>query len=213
MFNITKCELTVANGNMSAVITMSGKGYLYLFMGKGENAKDENKYIPFVENDEGAHTFTIPVEALDINIDCSAFSKNKEKWYDRTLVFRSDSISNDAFKNNKISTVETLKLDDGEYIIDVILEGGSGRMSVQSPAKLTVENKQAYAQIIWNSSNYDYMVVNGEHYNATNIESNSTFIIPVIGFDYKMPISANTTAMSVPHEIEYTLYFDSATIK
>ena len=36
---------------------------------------------------------------------------------------------------------------------------------------------------------------------------------PVSAFDWKMPVLADTTAMSTPHEIEYTLYFDSATIE
>ena len=33
------------------------------------------------------------------------------------------------------------------------------------------------------------------------------------GFDWRMPVIADTIAMSQPHEIEYTLTFDSATLK
>ena len=40
----------------------------------------------------------------------------------------------------------------------------------------------------------------------------STFELPVAGFDWAMPVVADTTAMSEPHEIEYTLRFDSASI-
>ena len=211
MFNITSCSLTVENGEMTAVMTMGGTGYLYLYMGKGEDAAEAD-YIPFEENADGEHSFTVPVEALDMPVDCAAFSKNKEKWYDRTLIFRSDSLPDSAFADGIIVTAETLGLADGEYTVEVSLEGGSGRASVDSPAKLTVENGQAYAEIIWSSSNYDYMVVDGERYDMTNTEGNSTFVIPVTHFDRKMNISADTTAMSVPHEIEYTLYFDSSTI-
>ena len=91
MFSIEECELTVADGKMTAVMTMGGTGYLYLYMGTGEEAvaATEEDYIPFVENEEGAHTFEVPVEALDMGVDCAAFSKKKEKWYDRTLVFLS----------------------------------------------------------------------------------------------------------------------------
>ena len=45
-----------------------------------------------------------------------------------------------------------------------------------------------------------------------NEEGNSTFVIPVTGFDYKMPVSADTTAMSTPHLIDYTLIFDSTSV-
>lgn len=125
MFNITKCTLNVSDGKMTAVMTMHGKGYLYLFMGKGDDAV-ESGYIPFVEDPEGAHTFTVPVEALDVPVDCAAFSKNREKWYDRTLVFRSDLIPAECFADGVLKTPASLGLSDGEYTVDVTLSGGSG---------------------------------------------------------------------------------------
>lgn len=215
MFNITECVLTVKNGNMTAVMTMSGTGYLYVFMGTGAQAvdADESEYIAFEENADGAHTYTVPVEALDAGIDCAAFSKNKEKWYDRTLVFRADSLPVDAFVDGVIATPESLQLADGIYTVDVTLDGGSGRASVESPAELTIKDGTATAKIIWSSSNYDYMKVDDVQYDPINTEGNSTFEIPVSGFDYKMRVSADTTAMSTPHEIDYTLSFDSSTLK
>ena len=211
MFTVTDCVLTVSEGKMTARMTMGGTGYLYVFMGKGENASEDG-YISFEENSDGTHSFTVPVEGLDMGIDCAAFSKKKEMWYDRTLLFRADSLPADAFADGVINTIESLGLADGEYTVDVSLEGGSGRAKINSPARLTIENGEAFAEIVWGSSNYDCMTVGGEKYYPQNTEGNSAFIIPVTGFDYKMPVSANTTAMSTPHEIEYTLFFDSATI-
>ncbi|MGN0667460.1 MAG: hypothetical protein ACI4KF_13170 [Huintestinicola sp.] len=214
MFNITSCELTVEGGKMSAVMTMGGKGYLYVFMGKGEDAlnADESTYIPFAENEDGSHSFTVPVEALNKVLDCSAFSKKKEQWYDRELIFRADAVPQDAYKEDSFITAESLGLADGSYSIDVALEGGSGRASIASPTRMTVENGTAYAEIVFSSSNYDYMTVNGERYDMINTEGNSTFYIPITMFDKKMPVTADTTAMSTPYEIKYTLYFDSSTI-
>lgn len=214
MFSITKCALTVSDGKMSAVMTMSGKGYLYVFMGSGDEAAaaDESSFIPFVEDENGDHTFTVPVEALDSGISCAAFSKKKEIWYDRTLLFRADSLPIDAFGDGLIKSAADLGLADGEYTVEVELSGGSGRASVQSPAKLTVENGEAFADIVWNSSNYDYMMVNGEKILPISTENGSEFIIPVIGFDFNMPVSADTTAMSTPYEIEYTIKLISESI-
>lgn len=211
MFTVTDCVLTVSEGKMTARMTMGGTGYLYVFMGKGENASEDG-YISFEENSDGTHSFTVPVEGLDMGIDCAAFSKKKEMWYDRTLLFRADSLPADAFADGVINTIESLGLADGEYTVDVSLEGGSGRAKINSPARLTIENGEAFAEIVWGSSNYDCMTVGGEKYYPQNTEGNSAFVIPVTGFDYKMPVFANTTAMSIPHEIEYTLFFDSATI-
>ena len=214
MFNIESCVLHVNQGEMTADMTMGGTGYLYIYPGTAEQAESasESEYLPFTENENGEHVFTIPVEALDKGIPCAAFSKKKELWYDRTILFRADSLPVTAFADGVISSVESLALTDGDYTINVTLEGGSGKASVASPAKLHIENGQATAEIIWNSSNYDYMMVNGEKYLPISMEENSIFEIPVLGFDYKMPVSADTVAMSVPHEIDYTLYFDASTL-
>lgn len=215
MFQVTGCELTVRDGRMTAVMTMGGTGYLKLFMGTGEEAAKagEEDFIPYRETEDGLHTFQIPVEALDMGIDCSAFSKKKEKWYDRVLVFRADSLPADAIADGKITTVESLALKDGIYTAEVTLGGGSGRASVESPARLRVENGQAFATIVWGSANYDYMKVDDVKYETVNVEGNSAFEIPVTGFDWKIPVIADTIAMSEPHEIDYTLAFDSSTIK
>nr|WP_295265626.1 hypothetical protein [uncultured Blautia sp.] len=102
---------------------------------------------------------------------------------------------------------------DGEYSIQVDLEGGSGKASVTSPTILTVEDGKAYAQIQWSSSNYDYMIVDGEKYLPTNEEGmNSVFEIPVLFMDEAMPVIADTTAMGAPHEIDYNLTFYSDSI-
>ena len=214
MFNITACELTVKDGEMTAKMHMGGTGYLYVYMGTGEQAAaaDEADYIPFTEEADGTHSFTVPVKALDEGLDCAAFSKKKEKWYDRTILFRADSLPADALEDGVMTTIESLSLADGTYTADVALAGGSGRASVESPATLTVSGGKVTAKIIWSSQNYDYMKVNDEKYDAVIENEHSTFEIPVSGFDWAMPVIADTTAMSEPHEIDYTLRFDSASI-
>jgi len=215
MFRITECELTVQDGAMSAVMTMSGTGYLKLYMGTGAEAEQasEADFIPFVENADGEHTFRVPVEALDKDINCSAFSRKKETWYDRVLVFCSGSLPAEAFADGEAATAKSLKLEDGSYTVAVSLEGGSGRASVETPAALRIEDGKAFAVITWGSSNYDYMKVDGEKLDLINTGGNSSFEIPVRVFDRKMPVIADTIAMSEPHEVEYTLVFDSTTIK
>ena len=88
-----------------------------------------------------------------------------------------------------------------------MLEGGSGRASVDSPAALTVADGKMTAAIVWSSPNYDYMIVDGEKYLPTNTEGNSTFEIPVAALGTPLSVVADTVAMSTPHEIEYTLTF------
>ena len=215
MFRVTDCALTVSGGSMTAAMTMGGTGYQWVYPGTAEEAAagKESDYISYTENADGAHTFTLPVEALDKEIPCAAFSKKKQMWYDRTLVFRADSLPAEALSEGAVTSPESLKLEDGCYTVAVTLEGGSGRATVESPAALAVKKGKCTAIITWSSPNYDYMKVNGKKYLPTNKEGNSVFKIPVTGFDCKMPVVGDTTAMSEPHEIDYTLFFDSATIQ
>ena len=100
--------------------------------------------------------------------------------------------------------VSEMNLADGEYTVEVTMEGGSGRASIQSPTELTIENGQAQAEIVWSSSHYDYMKVGETTYDPINTDGNSVFELPVTVMDKPMDVIADTTAMSVPHEIEYT---------
>lgn len=110
-------------------------------------------------------------------------------------------------------TVQQLGLEDGTYIADGTLEGGSGRATISSPVELTVKDGQMTARIEFSSPYYDYMIVDGEKYEPENTEGNSQFTIPMAGFDAGVPVTADTVAMSEPHEIDYEIVLDSATLK
>ena len=102
-------------------------------------------------------------------------------------------------------------MNDGEYKIEVDLQGGSGKATVTSPTKLIVTDGKMQAEIEWSSSHYDYMEVDGKEYYPINTEGNSLFLIDVSELDTDIPIKAETLAMSEPHMIDYTLRFDSST--
>ena len=104
-------------------------------------------------------------------------------------------------------------LEDASYMANVTLSGGTGRASVQSPAALRCTSGQFTATIVWSSPNFDYMKVNGVRYDPISAPgSNSAFEIPVAAFDTPLPVIADTVAMSEPHEVEYTLTFDSTSL-
>lgn len=214
MFKVDRCELQVKDGKMQAVLYMTSQSYLYLYAGTAEEAAaaSEEDYIPREEADDGMGSFTLPVEALDAGVSCAAFSKKKEKWYDRTLLFRADSLPAESFLEERGTNAADLMLDDGEYTVDVTLSGGSGRASVESTAKLTVSGGVLTVTIVWSSSNYDYMLVDGVQYDPVNTEGNSVFELPLNTFDTPVAVQADTTAMSQPYLIDYTLTFDSASV-
>ena len=215
MFRVEKAELHVRAGSMSVTLTMSGTAYLYVYPGTAMEAAtgDENRRIPYTEDEAGAYCFTLPVEALDAGFACAAFSRNKELWYDRTLLLRADSLPPEAFREGFFITAESLGLRDGDYTVEVRLAGGSGRASVASPAKLAVRDGGCTAEIIWGSKNYDYMRVGEEKLLPMEDGEFSVFLVPVLYFDRPMPVVADTVAMSEPHEIAYTLYFDAASLE
>lgn len=106
---------------------------------------------------------------------------------------------------SKAYAQDTSALVDGEYEVEVFLEGGSGRATITSPTKLTIQDGRASVLVEWSSRNYDYMIVKGEKYYPINEEGNSVFDIPVDTFNEPIPVIGDTTAMSTPHEIEYEI--------
>ena len=70
-----------------------------------------------------------------------------------------------------------------------------------------------WAVMVWSSPYFDYMKVDGVKYEQINTEGKSMFEIPVTAFDQKLDVIADTVAMSEPHEVEYTLKFDSSTLQ
>ena len=72
---------------------------------------------------------------------------------------------------------------------------------------------KAEAEIEFSSPNYDYVRIGEETYFPVNDKGNSRFLLPVLFFDRELTIHADTTAMSKPHEIEYTVTFLSETIR
>lgn len=96
MFKVTECVLTSKDGNMTAKLTLSGTGYDYLYVGTSAEAAlaDKSKWIPFVVDENGMYTYTIPVSLLDTGISVAAFSHNRQLWYDRTLTFASAGMKN-----------------------------------------------------------------------------------------------------------------------
>lgn len=209
-----KGTLTVKDGEMTIHVSLTSKKILNLYYGLAADAAKEGAKLLDPTTDsvtysdgmtEEVYGFDIPVPALDEEFDVALIG-TKGTWYDHKV-----SVSNPEPKEDDIKS--TVDLEDGTYTAEVTLEGGSGRASIESPATLTVKDGKVTASIVWSSPNYDYMLVNDEKYLPVNTEGNSAFEIPVAAFDTALDVIADTVAMSKPHEIEYTLTFDSSTIK
>ena len=162
--------------------------------------------------------FDVPVPALDEEFDLALLG-TKGNWYDHKVVV-SDPVEGDDISavigesaGAQAATPSELGISDGEHTVEVTLDGGTGRASVDSPAQIRIKGDECIAVITWSSPHYDYMIVDGQRYEPVNTEGNSVFEIPVPYFDKAVKVIADTTAMSEPHEIEYTLTFDSASVK
>lgn len=104
--------------------------------------------------------------------------------------------------------LSVLALEDGEYCVSVEITGGSGKATVNNPTLMQVIDGKPYANLVWSSANYDYMIVDDVYYyNLSEAGLNSTFLVPITVWDYPMDVIADTTAMGKPVEIHYQLYF------
>ena len=204
-----KGALTVKDGQMTLHVSLASKNIVNLYVGTAEDAASHEAdwlqpttdTVTYSDGtSEEVYGFDVPVEALDTDFQLAILG-TKGKWYDHTVSIRNAEPKAEA-------AAETPA--DGEYSAQVVLEGGSGRATVDSPAALTVADGKMTATIVWSSPNYDYMIVDGEKYLPTNTEGNSTFVIPVAALGTPLSVTADTVAMSTPHEIEYTLTFTLA---
>ena len=95
-FKITDAELTKKNNKIKAVITLSSTSYAYIYPGTAaEAAADKNNWIAADES-TGYGRFVIDVPALNREMPCAAYSKKKQKWYDRDIVFIASSLPEDS---------------------------------------------------------------------------------------------------------------------
>ena len=213
MFHVNEvCEgkgtLTVKDGKMTIHVSLASTSILNLYPGLAENAqkdgaellqpsKDELTYPDGLK--ETVNGFDIPVPALDQEFDVALIGK-KGKWYDHKV-----SVSNPVPQGQEA-------LADGEYTVEAVLSGGTGKAKLLNPTALTVSEGKITATIVWSSSNYDYMIVNGNQYLPITTEGGSTFQIPVESLGVELPVTADTVAMGTPHEIEYTILLQADTV-
>ena len=102
--------------------------------------------------------------------------------------------------------IKSYTLSDGEYEPDGFsFTGGTGKLRITC-GKVTVRDGQATAALTFDSGKIIYVKVNDVQYEpVSQTEDTSVYEIPVeLNTNYS--ILACTTAMSEPHEIEYTLY-------
>ena len=98
-FRIEEARLTVRDGRMTARLTMYSSSYLLVYPGTAEEAAAA-PYEDYIQSEDvdGWDTFTVPVEALDKELDLAAFSKKKKMWYPRKVLFHASDIPADSLR-------------------------------------------------------------------------------------------------------------------
>ena len=224
MFHVSEaCDgkgtLTVKDGVMTIHISLGSKKILNLYPGLAEDAAKDGAVLLEPTTDtvtysdgmtEEVYGFDVPVPAIGEEFDLALIG-TKGKWYDHKVKV-SDPVAEDS-REAANGSFDMSALADGSYTIELTMEGGSGRASIQSPAQLAIAGGAATATLEWSSPNYDYMLVNGEKYLPVNTEGNSVFEVPVEALDAPLTMIGDTVAMSTPHEVEYTVTFHSETLE
>ena len=178
-----KGTLTVENGQMTFHVSLASTHIVNLYLGKASDAADHEADWLQPTTDTVTYSDGTSEEVYGFDIPVTAVDTDFDL----------------AILGTK-----------GKWYDHVV----SVRDAVEKAAEAeTPADGKMTATIVWSSPNYDYMIVDGEKYLPTNTEGNSTFEIPVSALDTVLDVTADTVAMSTPHEIEYTLTFDSASLK
>ena len=218
MFNIIDCQLTVEDGVMSAVITLSGDGYRWVYMGTGEEAasSDASEYIEYVEDERGRYTYDIgEIESLNTAVKCCCYSKRREQWYDHDIIFVAGTLPTDALSPEAQQAVRDSSplsgLPDGEYQIAVDVFGGDD--TVENPAPLTIADGEATATLRFSSPNYESLTMTGETFEPVEVvDGSAVFEFPVKVFDSAIPVTFSSTASGEPQESNGSLSFHSGQV-
>ena len=103
-----------------------------------------------------------------------------------------------------LQPAEAAVYQDGTYAVNCSFTGGSGRGGVRA-AEVTVSGGAiTEVTLTMSSPNYDYALIEGARVEADTSSGKSRFTFPYPGSETFL-ITADTTAMSTPHEIEYTV--------
>lgn len=92
MFKIAGCELTIADGKMTAALTLGSASFDRMFPGSAAAAAAGGEGAVEAVTDGETVTFTLPVSALDQELGFAAHSVRKDTWYDRSLTFHAESL-------------------------------------------------------------------------------------------------------------------------
>lgn len=229
MFKVVGVKLTVKNGKMSAVITLSGEGYDYLYMGTATDAATHTgnwikysgsaAYTLDGETKTG-RTYEIPVSALDTPLTIASHSERQKKWYDRTVTISSKNLK----KTGDIPAEGTPA--DGIYSTSAVT--GAAMFKVVG-TKLTVKNGKMTALITLSGIGYDYLYM-GTGADAANhtdqwikykgtatytldgeTKTGRTYEIPVAALD--KPITVSSHSESHKKWYDRTITFSSKDLK
>lgn len=229
MFKVVGVKLTVKNGKMSAVITLSGEGYDYLYMGTATDAATHTgnwikysgsaAYTLDGETKTG-RTYEIPVSALDTPLTIASHSERQKKWYDRTVTISSKNLK----KTGDIPAEGTPA--DGIYSTSAVT--GAAMFKVVG-TKLTVKNGKMTAFITLSGIGYDYLYM-GTGADAANhtdqwikykgtatytldgeTKTGRTYEIPVAALD--KPITVASHSESHKKWYDRTITFSSKDLK
>ncbi len=200
MFKVTAVKLTSKKGQMKAVVTLSGTGYDYLFMGTKEEAyaAEGKGWIPAVADENGKYTYEIPVSALDTPLAVASRSaryaaegQGADAWLDRTITINSDSLI-------RVGDVEEEKetLPDGIY--SGIAETNAAMFKVVSTT-LTSKKGEMKAVVTLSGTGYDYLFM-GTKEEAFSADESEW--IPAVRdeegrYCYEIPVEALDTPLNV----------------
>lgn len=218
MFKVVGVKLTVKNGKMSAVITLSGEGYDYLYMGTAADAATHtDNWIKYSGTDtytlgdetKTGRTYTMPVSALDTPLTIASHSERQQKWYNRTITISSKNLK----KTGDIPAEGTPA--DGIYSTSAVT--GAAMFKVVG-TKLTVKNGKMTALITLSGVGYDYLYMGTAADAANNkaqwIKYNGTaaYILDGLtktGRTYEIPVSALDKPITVAsHSESHNKWYD-----
>ena len=197
-------ELTSKDGKMSVLVTLSGTGFDYFYMGDAHDAVDAGKdtwygvvgkkqYVNASGVTKTGAQFILPIESLDRDIILASHASGSGKWFYRSIRVDSSSLKKYADKTAlQAKTVEAKKIVKGTY---TTATWNTLQTAIKEAEALLAEDKKLETEV---QANIDAKLkaltaaINGLKKNTLSISAGAT----TIGVGEKTTVKATVSGDS-----------------
>ncbi|MGI5931401.1 MAG: hypothetical protein ACOX8G_02595, partial [Eubacterium sp.] len=207
---ISCTSVLVENGRAYAIFKTSSQNMTHFYMGETASNEEDTALYNKDTGAMGTDVYAISDQQAKVPVDLNntmhfaarSTAMSKPRWINYTCKI---TLAEPMADGRTAAVDNAADVPDGVYKPDAFrFSGGTGKLTI-SCGRVEVSGGKAYATLVFSSGSITQVYANGLKYlPKTKTKTLSSFVIPVKG-NGDTQIVATTEAMSVPHDVPYTV--------